>query len=144
MLIKGKIVRIVSMQKQRLDLIEMFVVSLGGGIGGSLRYLLRFLRIVGQWPLMTILINWLGTLLLAILGSYLSHRSSRLKRWQAFLGTGILGGFTTFSTMLLQTAQLTQSNIVMAGLYLVMTVVGGVLMIILGQYIGHVLCGERL
>ena len=129
------------MQKQRQFLSELLLVGLCGGIGGSLRYALSVIPIIGHLPLITMGINWLGASLLAMLGAYLAKNSNRLTRWQPVIGTGIIGGFTTFSTMILQFNQLLRNDVQVAWLYILLTVCGGVVMVTIGQYIGRIIGG---
>jgi CrcB protein len=80
---------------------NLAVVALGGAIGAVARWSL------GQWlpdgsgfPWTTFAINVVGSFLLAMLpaiGAVLRH-----ERWPLFLGTGVLGGFTTLSTYAVQ------------------------------------------
>lgn len=127
------------MQKQRQFLSELLLVGFGGGIGGSLRYSLSLIPIIGHLPVITMGINWLGALLLAMLGAYLAKNSNRLTRWQPVIGTGIIGGFTTFSTMILQFNQLLRHDVFGAWLYILLTVCGGVVMVTIGQHIGRII-----
>lgn len=76
------------------------IVFLGGGIGSALRALL-----VAYWaswghvlPLPILLINTLGTCSLAIV-SVLATGQKIGPEMRLFLAVGILGGFTTFSTL---------------------------------------------
>ena len=73
------------------------LVGAGGSIGALLSYAIS--RAVGQryrgsWPLGTFVINLTGAFALGLMVSILSKSSSL----GAFLGVGILGGYTTFST----------------------------------------------
>lgn len=78
----------------------LLVVAIGGGIGALARYGIGLLlpTTPGQFPYGTFAINVLGCALIGVLMVLISevYPSSRLLR--PFLGTGILGGFTTFST----------------------------------------------
>ncbi|QEA47152.1 CrcB family protein [Leuconostoc lactis] len=131
------------MQKQQHYLTELVLVSLGGGVGGSLRYLLHFVPGIGPLPVMTMVINWSGTFLLACLGAYLAQRASRLANWQTFIGTGMIGGYTTFSTMILQYFQLTAAHIAWALGYLLLTIVGGLICLRFGSWCGRWLAGVQ-
>lgn len=113
--------------------IEGLVVFLGGAIGGLFRYLLSFVPVIGAWPLTTMLINWLGAFLLAFLGAYLVGKMERPAYWQSFLGTGIMGGFTTFGTMILQTFHLGLHQPFLAFSYLFLSLFGGLALVIAGQ-----------
>jgi len=68
------------------------VVALGGAIGASVRFLLSQ-EFPGIWTVAVI--NVIGSLLLGVLAAMVGP--DRL--WRLFLGVGVLGGFTTFSTM---------------------------------------------
>ncbi|MFT4199936.1 fluoride efflux transporter FluC [Gordonia sp. (in: high G+C Gram-positive bacteria)] len=80
------------------------ILVLVGGIAGTAArlHLGRALPVEsGQWPLSTLAINVVGALILAALLEYLA--SSRLdeevgRRIRLFGGTGLCGGFTTYST----------------------------------------------
>ena len=53
---------------------------------------------VGGWPWSTLVINVLGSLLIGVLMAVLPRMQPAPQLARPFLGTGILGGFTTFST----------------------------------------------
>lgn len=78
-------------------------VFVGGGVGAACRYGLgRFVgeRYDGAFPLGTFLINVSGCFLLGLLASAPAARAAALPL--ALLGTGFLGGYTTFSTYALE------------------------------------------
>lgn len=77
----------------------------GGGAGACCRYgagRLAATRFSGAFPLGTFLINVTGCFALGLLASLLAqtHRDQALLT--ALLGTGFLGGYTTFSTYALE------------------------------------------
>lgn len=88
---------------------EYFLVFIGAGIGGALRHGVNVLSLslFGMcFPYGTLFINVIGSALMGVViglfaGSHLSGQDTRL-----FLTTGILGGFTTFSTFSLETVTL--------------------------------------
>lgn len=73
----------------------MGLVALGGSIGALLRWIFdQWIPMSGDWPLPTLVINVLGAGLLALL--LVKERYD----WQRpLIGTGLLGGFTTFSAV---------------------------------------------
>lgn len=82
----------------------LVLVFVGGMIGTAIRLHLEqaFPAASGQWPMTTFLVNFSGALVLAALLEFLAS-SSRLpeeasRRLRLFGGTGICGGFTTYST----------------------------------------------
>ncbi|GAP03307.1 putative fluoride ion transporter CrcB [Fructobacillus pseudoficulneus] len=122
--------------------IEALVVFAGGALGGLLRYFCNFLPVIGHWPLTTLFINWLGAFLLAFLGAYLSHKLAQPAYWQSFLGTGIMGGFTTFGTMILQVFSLSKNQPALAALYLFASLFIGMLLVLIGQKFGQIFVND--
>lgn len=110
------------------------LVFLGGSVGTGLRALLD--RAVatppGQWPWATFLINLTGAFLLGLLLETLARREARDGSGGAarvLLGTGLLGGYTTYSTFAVETLHL---GLTTAFLYASLTVIGGLAAAALG------------
>ncbi|KAF1046287.1 fluoride efflux transporter CrcB [Xylophilus sp.] len=85
------------------------IVFLGGGFGSALRHGANLLaaRWTGAgWPFGTLAINVLGSLLMGVVAEAFALRSGWSPQLRLLLVTGILGGFTTFSTFSLETALL--------------------------------------
>ena|SRR5581483_10805472 len=77
------------------------VVMLGGAIGAGSRLLLgtAVSRLHSSlFPYGTFLINVSGSFLIGLLMMFFLHRPVLSVNWRLFLVTGILGGFTTFSS----------------------------------------------
>jgi CrcB protein len=104
-----------------------FIVFIGGGIGAALRhgFNLAFARLVGTaFPYATLFENVSGSLTMGLLVAWLAFRGGVPQHWQLFLTTGILGGYTTFSTFSLDVAVLYErGEIGMATLYVLLSVV---------------------
>jgi CrcB protein len=80
---------------------NLLVVVLGGGIGAGLRFLAAtyVTRLYsGSFPLGTFLINVTGSFLIGILMTLFLNRPGFNPAWRLFLVTGVLGGYTTFSS----------------------------------------------
>ena len=83
-------------------------VAIGGAIGASGRYLAGVA--IGhqfghhQFPLGVIAVNILGSFIMGALVVYLGQKG--LTHYNALLATGMLGGFTTFSSFSLETWRL--------------------------------------
>ncbi|MEU8545427.1 fluoride efflux transporter CrcB [Streptomyces roseoverticillatus] len=75
-------------------------VSLGGGAGAVARYGAGLLwpAPAGAFPWTTFLINVVGCALIGVLLTVISELAAPHRLLRPFLGTGVLGGFTTFST----------------------------------------------
>ncbi|HEY4399414.1 MAG TPA: CrcB family protein [Lactobacillaceae bacterium] len=98
---------------EKLDIFkQMLIVGIGGFVGGALR---AAFGLVSTSVWLTFGINVVGAFLLAVLGAFLARRLAEPATWQNFLGTGILGGFTTFSTFMLQLHQLPLGGAVLYG-----------------------------
>ena len=83
----------------------LLAVFVGGGAGASCRYGVgRFVgeRYNGDFPLGTYVINISGCFALGLLASLLSTNTANATWLLALLGTGFLGGYTTFSTYALE------------------------------------------
>ena len=84
-----------------MNLLAVGVVALGGAIGSVARYLLSslVLRVSGpQFPLGTFVVNVIGCGVFGALAGVASGRLTLSPEVRLFLLTGILGGFTTFSS----------------------------------------------
>ncbi|CAH1661421.1 fluoride efflux transporter CrcB [Chelatococcus asaccharovorans] len=85
------------------------LVFIGSGIGGMARHGvgLAALKWFGaSFPFGTLSINIVGSLLIGIVAEYWALKSGLPQPARLFLTTGIIGGFTTFSTFSLETALL--------------------------------------
>jgi len=81
----------------------LLIVFLGAGTGGALRHLINVFGPVlwgRDFPWSTALINITGSLAMGLLIGYLALRAdgSWPQSVRLFLATGVLGGYTTFST----------------------------------------------
>jgi CrcB protein len=76
-------------------------VFIGSGLGGMLRHAvgLASLRIAGpNFPWGTLIINVVGSALMGLVVGVFSARHITSSELRLFLTTGIIGGFTTWST----------------------------------------------
>lgn len=89
------------------------IVFLGAGIGGALRHGVNMaaVRLLGYgFPFGTLIVNVLGSFLIGLLAGYFAFRTGVNQHLRLFLTTGILGGFTTFSTFSLDSALLIERH----------------------------------
>ncbi len=88
-------------------MLNLVLVAIGGAAGACARHLSSTvaLRLLGPgWPFGTFGVNIVGSLLMGLLAGWLAFRGEGGAGWRLFLGTGVLGGFTTFSAFSLETA----------------------------------------
>jgi len=90
----------------------VLAVAAAGGVGAVARLVLDGLlraRVRIAYPLGTTVINVTGSFLLGLVtGLALAHGLPA--EWRAVLGTGFLGGYTTFSTASYETVRLAQQR----------------------------------
>ncbi len=110
-----------------LNIIAVFV---GGGIGSVLRYGICS-AISSHWA--TMCVNLIGAFLIGIAYQYISIQADIATKTKLFIMTGLLGGFTTFSTYLLDFIVLFQNEQKSeAFFYLIASVILGGIMLLAG------------
>ena len=117
---------------------EILIVGVGSFAGGGLRYILSVgLSKLGRlwvFPIGIMVINILGCFLIGVLYGYFKSKATTDPVLPLLLMTGVLGGFTTFSTFSFETVQLLQQNEwLKAALYVVGSVGLGVVACYLGM-----------
>lgn len=114
------------------------VVAVGGAVGTAARWALT--ETIGAspsgWPTATFVENLLGSLLLGALLEALLRRGEESRRGRMIrlaAGTGVLGGFTTFSSLAIEIERLLAAGQVTMGLaYGVLSVVLGLVACVTG------------
>ncbi len=79
---------------------HLLIVALGGAVGASLRHLtgLAALRLIGPgFPWGTLAVNVVGSFAMGVFIELLARRLEASNELRLLIGTGLLGGFTTFS-----------------------------------------------
>lgn len=88
------------------------LVGLAGGMGAVTRFLAdRWMtaRITSPWPFATLIINATGSFLLGLVAGWCTAYSG-FDAWQTVVGTGFLGGYTTFSAASVETMRLVRDR----------------------------------
>jgi len=117
---------------------RLLLVVLGGMLGTAARLGIGLLvPDAGGLPLATLFANVAGALLIGALAARLPLDRVRDRGGdiRVFLGTGVLGGFTTYSAFAVGSTELWAEAPVLAALYVVLT---------LGLGIAAAVCGTRL
>jgi CrcB protein len=120
------------------------VVAAGGALGTVARWALAeaLPHDAGRFPWSTSITNVVGCFLVGVLMVMVVRRYPERTLVRPFLGTGILGGFTTFSTYVVDTRTLTAADRpVVAAAYLVGTLVVGLMAVVAGLRVTERLVG---
>lgn len=123
--------------------IDILLVGSGGGIGSLLRWWIGRLvgeRYHGTFPLSTFIINISGAFVIGFLSRYFAIDWD--DRYGTFLQsavlTGLLGGYTTFSSMQLDALKLTQTKQKLLALfYLLLSVLFGLAAAFIGAWLAN-------
>lgn len=102
-----------------INLQNIIVIFLGGGVGASLRFLFSYLltSLSGRPWLGTLFVNLLGTLIFFLVDRFFQGMKAE---YQLMIKTGLLGSLTTFSTFSFEVVQLFKSGRLMEGLSVVL------------------------
>jgi CrcB protein len=88
---------------------DYLLVFLGGGLGAALRHGTNSAAAAlwgTQYPWGTLFINVSGSLLMGMVVEWAAQKAGLSAPLRLFIATGILGGYTTFSTFSLEAALL--------------------------------------
>ncbi|SDT21000.1 fluoride efflux transporter CrcB [Microlunatus soli] len=122
-------------------IISTLLVALAGGFGAITRFVLDGLirhRTTGAFPAGTMIINLSGSLLLGLLAGLVGSGLS--PHLQTVLGSGFLGGYTTFSSASVETVRLLQERRFRSAVgYGLGTVVLATILALVGFLLGGVL-----
>lgn len=122
-----------------LLLMKIFWTGMSGAFGAGTRHIISVnshRHLGGHFPWGTFLINMTGSLVIGFLTA-LFIRYPALSSWHGPLILGFLGGYTTFSTFVLELARLRAKSAHFSMLtYLIVSVVIGPLVVFLGILLG--------
>ncbi|MEH3089694.1 MAG: CrcB family protein [Microbacterium arborescens] len=115
-------------ERARISPLTLLIVMIGGAVGVAVRAALT-LPVTG-WthplvvPAVTLACNLVGSFLLGVVVARWGDHRPRLR---AFVGTGVIGGFTTYSAFAVQSIQVATNAPVVGLALMAVSVVGGLL-----------------
>ncbi len=114
---------------------RVLLILIGGGIGAVLRYFLSTLVLQysgPSFPMGTLVVNLSGSFVIGVMAG-LFERTVVPPDLRAFLQTGIMGGYTTFSSFGLETMQLIRGGeFSLATLNVMASNIGGIALVFAG------------
>ncbi len=117
-----------------LDRQELAAIFAGGFVGAIARTALAQSLVTPpeRWPWATFIVNMLGAALLGYFVTRLQERLPPSLYRRAFLGTGLCGALTTFSTVMVELSQMLEGgHVALACAYAVASLAGGLAAIFL-------------
>lgn len=128
-------------QQALTAMLHLVLVAFGGAIGAGARHLVNqgALRIVGpNYPWGTIAINIMGSFAMGLFIALLGRRFGGSNELRLFVATGILGGFTTFSSFSLDFATLWERAAPLPALgYALASVIGAICALFMGLWLAR-------
>jgi CrcB protein len=123
-----------------LSAATLLAIFVGGAVGTVARYLFEVHHPVAQGglPWVTLTVNLSGSLAIGLLVPLTDHVAHRAPLVRPLLMIGVLGGWTTYSTLAVDATLLAKDGDVASCLaYLAATVVGGLALVVLGHALGR-------
>jgi CrcB protein len=123
-----------------VNLRRVLLVALGGTIGTAARLAMGLaIPDAGGFPFAVFVANILGALLIGVVAArpFDGLREPRVADLRIFLGTGVLGGFTTYSAFMTGTLALWTDAPLVAAAYAIGSLVLGLAAAVLGLRIGR-------
>lgn len=122
---------------------QLLLVMCGGALGAAGRHWMSgfLLRRIGDGiPWGTLAVNLIGSFAVGFLAIWLEGRGPSALYWRAFLIVGLLGGLTTYSSLMLESLLYARTD--RTGLlfgYLAVTLVAGLALVWLGSRLATLL-----
>ena len=100
------------------------IIGLGGFIGTIFRFLISSLidkSFATSFPIGTLLVNLIGCFLIGLVSGYFSQKTGDQTQLFFFLTIGILGGFTTFSAIAIDSQLFIENGEILKMLFYITT-----------------------
>ena len=115
-----------------MNIVHLLLVGAGGCIGSMARYLTVVAvdkKLNSIFPYGTLAVNIIGSFVLGLSLAWLTKKTgTSALHWKLFLGTGVCGGFTTFSAFAVENFTLLEQKLhATASFYIVASVAAGLL-----------------
>ena len=125
---------------RRADPATLLAIAVGGVGGTAARYAIG--RIVpvtpGAFPWATFFINVTGSFALGAFLGWLLAREPQDRYLRPFVAVGVLGGYTTFSTAMVESTVLAKDgHVPLAAAYVLASLVGGLLAVVGGYRVAR-------
>jgi fluoride exporter len=125
-------------------MVRVLLVGLGGFVGSILRYLLsgvaQTLFQTSRFPIGTVIVNLSGCLVIGFLSQLAESQNAFKELTRVLVFMGVLGGYTTFSTLSNESLNLFRAGDFFLGLTNVtVQVVGGIALAWLGRVAGQLI-----
>lgn len=120
----------------RLNMLQLLWIFIGGGCGAAARHALIGLctrHTALQTPWAILIANLLGCLAIGLAAEPLLRAHNPL--WRLLMISGFLGGFTTYSTFILDLLTLSSRHASAALLYGALHLIGGIACCLLGLWL---------
>lgn len=126
---------------------SLLLAMAGGALGSGLRFAIGaslLQRFGAGFPWGTLTVNLLGSFVAGFLMVWLDGRSAASWAWRALLIVGVMGGLTTFSSLMMECLVFARTDrSPMVALYLGITLLGGLLLVFLGARLALSVVGGR-
>lgn len=116
------------------------LVAFGGALGSFGRFAIGtwMARLAGTgFPWGTLTVNLAGSFLAGLALVWLDGRGDMAAWWRAFVMVGVIGGFTTWSALMVEVLMLGRGTTpAWAGTYVLVSLIGGLLLVWAGWRLG--------
>ena len=126
---------------------SLLLAMAGGAVGSGLRFAIGaslLQRFGSGFPWGTLVVNLLGSFVAGFLMAWLDARGPASWPLRALLIVGVMGGLTTFSSLMMECLVFARTDRSMTiAVYLGITIISGLLLVFLGARLGLSLVGAR-